>query len=170
MPREGVRLFKTLWKRNIMSKRSGGGIGSAILANHAQKPRSFLARRLGFESLENRRLLSVAAPTSIVFQPQSGQGTAAFTSANNSATSKELTFLVSGVAAGDTVNVYADGGSTAIATGTVASAATTITVTTSGTTTLSDGAHVFTATQTSGSTASSSSPGTLVKVFCQSCA
>ena len=38
-------------------------------------------------------------------------------------------------------------------------------MTTSGSTTLSDGTHVFTATQTSGSTASASSPGTLVRVF-----
>ena len=37
------------------------------------------------------------APTSIAFQPQSGQGTATVTSANNSSASKELQFLVSGV-------------------------------------------------------------------------
>ena len=61
-------------------------------------------------------MLSVAAPTSIVYQPQTGHGTASLTSANNSSTTTELTFLVSGVTAGDTVNVYADGGTTAIAT------------------------------------------------------
>ena len=50
-----------------------------------------------------------AAPTSIVFQPQSGQGTTTITSVNNSSTAKELKFLVSGVTAGDQVTVYADG-------------------------------------------------------------
>jgi len=132
-----------------------------------QKAISSQTRRLGFENLENRRLLSVAAPTSIVFQPQTGQGTAALTSANNSSTSKELTFLVSGVTAGDTVSVYADGSTTAIATSAqpVATGATTITVTTSGSSTLSNGFHVFNATQTSGTTASASSPGVLVQVF-----
>jgi len=139
----------------------------AIRAVRTRKPIGFQKRRLGFENLETRQLLSVAAPTSIVFQPQTGQGSASLTSANNSSTSKELTFLVSGVTAGDTVNVYADGSTTAIATSAqpVASGATTITVTTGGSSALSDGFHVFTATQTSGSTASASSPGALVRVF-----
>ena len=151
-----------------MSKHSGSGrVDSTTRVNHARKVFGLVARRLGFENLEKRQLLSVAAPTSIVFQPQTGMGTAALTSENNSSTSKELTFLVSGVTAGDTVSVYADGSTTAIATSAAAvpSGATTITVTTLGTTTLSDGLHVFTATQTSGTTASASSPGTLVHVF-----
>ena len=94
-----------------------------------------------------------AAPTTIAFEPQTGQGTTTITSANNSSSSEELQFLVSGVVAGDTVNLYADGSTTAIATGTVASGDTTITLTTNGTSTLSNGAHTFTATQTSGTTA-----------------
>ena len=89
-------------------------------------------------------------PTTIAFEPQTGQGTTTITSANNSSSSEELQFLVSGVVAGDTVNLYADGSTTAIATGTVASGDTTITLTTNGTSTLSNGAHTFTATQTSG--------------------
>ncbi|MGA2256410.1 MAG: peptidylprolyl isomerase, partial [Thermoguttaceae bacterium] len=156
-----------------MSKHSGSGrIGSATRTSRTKKPVSFLPRRLGFESLENRRLLStVTAPTSIVFQPQTGQGTATLTSANNSSTSRELQFLVSGVTAGNTVNVYVDGGTTVIGTGTVASGATTITVNTDGdphgATMLSNGTHSFTATQTdtTGDPASASSPSTQVQVF-----
>ena len=83
-----------------------------------------------------------------MFQPQTGQGTTTLTSENNSSTSTELKFLVSGVTAGDTVNVYADGSTTAIATGTVATGATTVTLTTNGTSKLADGTHIFTATQT----------------------
>ena len=73
---------------------------------------------------------------------------------------------MSGVTAGDNVNVYADGGTTAIATGTVASGASTITVTTGGTSNLSNGSHTFTATQTdTSSNVSPSSPGDTVQVF-----
>lgn len=147
----------------------GGRIGLAARKNRTKKPVSLLARRLGFESLEHRQLLSVATPTLVTFQPQAGQGTTAITSANNSSTSKELTFLVSGVTAGDTVKVYADGSSTAIATSAspVPSGATTIQVTTNGTTKLSDGTHTFTATQTDTSSAvSASSPASApVQVF-----
>ncbi len=151
-----------------MSKHAASGrIGSELRANRTKKPVGCLARRLGFESLELRRLLTVAAPTLIQFEPQTGQGTATLTSANNSSTSKELQFLVSGVAAGDTVNVYADGSSTAIGTATVAASATTVTVTTSGNNTLQDGAHTFTATQTdtSSNVSASSPPGASVQVF-----
>ena len=152
-----------------MSKHSASGrIGSAARTTRTKKPVSFLARRLGFESLEHRRLLSaVAAPTSIVFQPNPGQGTATLTSENNSSPAEELQFLVSGVTAGATVNVYDNGGATAIATGTVASGLTTITLTTDGnpTGTLADGSYTFTATQTVSSTASPSSPSASVQVF-----
>jgi cyclophilin family peptidyl-prolyl cis-trans isomerase len=150
-----------------MSKLAGSGrVGLSVQKNRTKKSNSFRARRIGFECLEHRNLLAVvAAPTSIVFQPQSGQGTATLTSANNSLTSKELQFLVSGVSSGNTVSVYVDGGTTAIGTGTVASGATSITVTTNGTSKLSDGTHVFTATQSSGSTASASSPGDQIQVF-----
>ena len=150
-----------------MSKHSGNGrIGLKPRANRAKSPLLGRTRRVGFETLEDRRLLSVAAPTSIAFEPQSNQGTATLTSANNSSTSAEMQFLVSGVTAGDTVNVYADGGTTAIGTGTVASGNTTITVTTNGTSTLTNGTHTFTATQTdTSSNVSASSPSTSVQVF-----
>jgi len=149
-----------------------GKIGSAARTNRTKRPVSFLARRLGFEGLEHRRLLSVSAPASVVLQsPPAGLGTTTLTSANNSSTSKELTFLVTGVTAGDTVKVYADGSSTAIATSSspVPTGATTITVTSNGTSKLSDGPHTFTATQTDTSTpavtSASSSASASVQVF-----
>jgi cyclophilin family peptidyl-prolyl cis-trans isomerase len=85
-----------------------------------------------------------AAPTAIAFQPQSGQGTSAYTSVNNSSTSKELQFLVSGVTVGNVVTVYADG----VAIGSATATSTSQAVSTNGSTTLLDGAHTFTATQT----------------------
>jgi autotransporter-associated beta strand protein len=85
-----------------------------------------------------------AAPSSIAFQPQSGQGTTTLTSANNSSTSKELQFLVSGVTAGDQVTVYADG----VAIGSANATSTSTVVTTNGTTALLDGTHTITATET----------------------
>ena len=108
---------------------------------------------------------TLAAPTSIQFKPQTGQGTAALTSANNSSSGSEMQFLVSGVTAGYTVNVYADGGTTAIATGTVPTGATTATLTTTGSSSLADGSHTFTATQSGGGTASPSSPGDTVQIY-----
>ncbi len=85
-----------------------------------------------------------AAPTSIVFQPQSGQGTTALTLANNSSASSKLQFLVSGATVGDIVTVYADGVAIGSATATTSSQV----VTTNGSFTLMDGIHAFTATQT----------------------
>jgi cyclophilin family peptidyl-prolyl cis-trans isomerase len=150
-----------------MSKYSASGrIGVQSRTNRAKKPISARTRRPAFEGLEPRQLLStVAAPTSIQFEPQSNQGTATLTSANNASSTATMQFLVSGVTAGDTVNVYADGGTTAIGTGTVASGATTITVTTGGTSRLADGVHTFTATQTANSVASASSPADSLQIF-----
>jgi len=76
-----------------------------------------------------------------------GQTLTGTTSNNNSSTATELSFDVTGAIAGATVSVYMDGGTTAIATGTVATGSTTITVTTDGTTLLGDGAHTFTVKQ-----------------------
>ncbi|MGO9109761.1 MAG: peptidylprolyl isomerase, partial [Thermoguttaceae bacterium] len=76
-----------------------------------------------------------------------GQTVTGSTSANNSTTASELSFDISGAVSGATVSVYLDGGTTPIATGTVASGATTITLTTDGTTTLSIGNHTFTVEQ-----------------------
>jgi cyclophilin family peptidyl-prolyl cis-trans isomerase len=76
-----------------------------------------------------------------------GQTITGTTSNNNSSTAKALSFNVTGAIAGATVSVYVDGGTTAIATGTVASGATAIALTTDGTSTLSDGAHTFTIAQ-----------------------
>ena len=110
--------FRTLWKRNIMSSKhfGGGRIGSGSRTHRTKRPPGGRARRLGFESLEFRRMLAtVATPTSVTVEaPPSGQGTLALTSDNNSSTSRELTFDVAGVTAGDTVNVYADGGTTPV--------------------------------------------------------
>ena len=94
-----------------------------------------------------------AAPTAIAFQPQSGQGTTSVTSANNSSTSSELQFLVSGVTVGDQVTLYADGVAIGSATATsssvtVSNGVTSLLVSTNGTTTLSFGSHTFTATET----------------------
>ncbi len=85
-----------------------------------------------------------AAPTSIAFQPQAGQGTTSITSANNSSASKELQFLVSGATNGDQVTVYADG----VAIGTATATSGSVVVSTNGSTTLLDGEHTFTATET----------------------
>ncbi len=151
-----------------MSKQARNGkIGLGLGTNRTKKLGARSGRRLTFESLEFRRLLSVAAPASIVFQPQTGQGIPTLTSANNSSQSKELEFLVSGVTAGDTVNVFADGNTTAIGTATVATGATTAAVTTDGVSALADGSHTFTATQTdtSGSVSSSSPATSAVQVF-----
>jgi cyclophilin family peptidyl-prolyl cis-trans isomerase len=151
-----------------MSKHSGDWrVGLPASANRKDRFAGRMERRLGFESLEQRQLLTVATPTSIVFQPQSGQGTAALTGANNASTAQELNFLVSGVTAGDTVNVYVDGTTRSIATGVVASGATTITVTSTGTDgALTDGSHTFAATQTdTSSNVSASSPSATVNIF-----
>ena len=59
-----------------------------------------------------------------------------------------MTFNISGAVAGATVSVYMDGGTTPIATGTVATGATSITLTTDGATTIPSGNHEFTVQQT----------------------
>ena len=150
-----------------MSTHSANGkTGIFSHAKRTKKPAGSEKRRLAFESLESRRLLStVTAPTAIAFKPTSTEGTSALTSANNSSATKELSFLVSGVTVGNTVNVYADGNTTtAIATGTVLTG-TSVTVTTTANSTLADGSHTFAATQTSSGTASSSSGSITVQVF-----
>ena len=167
--------FYTTDNRNTMSSHFLSGIfGRAFGSNRNKRPtvkrggaRSRVAdRRLTFESLESRQLLTVSAPTSIAFQPGTGQGTTALTSANDSSATTELTFLVSGVTAGNTVKVFADGGATPIATGTVTAGATTVTLTTSGTSDLSNGSHTFNATQTDTTgSASLASPGDTLQVF-----
>jgi cyclophilin family peptidyl-prolyl cis-trans isomerase len=85
-----------------------------------------------------------APPTGVTFQPGAGQGTSTFTSLNNSSTSTELSFLVSGVTVGDAVTLYADGA----AIGTADATSTSVTITTNGTSTLTAGSHTFTATET----------------------
>ncbi len=145
-----------------------GKLGRFSRNNRSQKSGAIRSRRLTFESLEVRQLLTVAAPTLIAFEPQSGQGTATLTAANNSAAdaTHELQFLVSDVVAGNTVNVFADGGTTAIGTAVVAAGATTVTVTTNGASSLSNGSHTFTAKQTdTSSSVSAASPGDTLQVF-----
>jgi cyclophilin family peptidyl-prolyl cis-trans isomerase len=145
-----------------------GKLGRVSWKNRENKSGGTRSRRLTFESLEVRQLLTVAAPTSVAFQPQTGQGTATLTSANNSAATatEELQFLVSGVTAGNTVKVFADGGTTAIASATVPAGATTVTVTTDGSNPLANGSHTFTATQTdTSSNVSAASPGDTLQVF-----
>jgi cyclophilin family peptidyl-prolyl cis-trans isomerase len=85
-----------------------------------------------------------AAPTSVVFQPQSGQGGSTYTSANNSSSSSKLQFQVSGTTSGNDVTIYANG----VAIGSAVSTGGTTTVTTDGSTKLLDGPNVITATQT----------------------
>ncbi len=84
------------------------------------------------------------APTSVAFQPQSGQGTTTITSANNSSASTKLQFLVKGVTSGDQVTIYANG----IAIGSAVAAGSSTTVTTDGSTKLINGTYTITATQT----------------------
>ena len=108
---------------------------------------------------------TLAAPASIVFQPQSGQGTASLTLANNSSSSLLLQFLVSGVTAGNTVNVYANGATAPIATGTVPAGATSVTVTTAGNGVLVDGSYQFVAKQSNGTTEGPGSPAAQVQIF-----
>jgi len=164
----GLSFFGNLsGKRNMMSRQSGNGIFGWLARNSRGKNKksgSAAKRRLAFESLEVRRLLAAAAPASIVFQPQTGQGSATLTSANNSSTAKEMQFLVTGVTAGNIVAVY--DGSTYLAQATVAAGSTTVTVTTGGTTTVADGQHTFTAAQVdSSNTLGPSSPGIQFQVF-----
>jgi len=77
-----------------------------------------------------------------------GQTVSGSTSDNNSSTATELSFNITGAIAGATVSVYVNGVTTPIATGTVATGSTTITVTTDGTTTIASGSREFTVTQT----------------------
>ena len=136
----------------MSSNHFGGGRIGRARTHRTKRPPGSRMRRLGFESLEFRRMLAtVATPTSVTVEaPPSGQGSLALTSDNNSSTSRELTFEVAGVTPGDTVNVYADGGTTPVATSATAvpTGQTTITVTSNGNYTLQDGSHTFTATQT----------------------
>ena len=147
-----------------MSKRSGkSSIGSISRTNRTKRPGNFLARRLGFEGLEVRRLLSaVPAPGGVQFELSGQVTTQTVTSENNSSAPQALQFLVSGTVAGDQVNVYADGN--AIGQPVVAGGATTM-ITTNGSSPLSDGAHTFTATQTLASVQSSQSQGITLTVF-----
>ncbi len=150
-----------------MSSQSGSGILGWLTRNGRGKNKKSgdgAKRRLAFENLEVRRLLAAAAPTSIVFQPQTGQGSATLTSANNSNTAKELTFLVTGVTAGNIVAVYAD--NNYLAQATVPTGSTSVTVTTGGTTTLADGQHTFTAAQVDSSNSlGPSAPNIQFEVF-----
>ncbi|MGD0897783.1 MAG: peptidylprolyl isomerase [Thermoguttaceae bacterium] len=86
------------------------------------------------------------APASITFTAPAGQ-TGGFTKLHNSSTSEALSFHVTGVVAGFTVNLYADGSATPIGSATVPDGATTVDVPTDGITTLSPGKHTFTAEQ-----------------------
>jgi hypothetical protein len=83
-------------------------------------------------------------PTGLTFTPSSG-GSSTATTLNNSSSANALTFHVTGVTAGNVVEILCDG--TVIGQATVAASSTTVDVTTDGTTTLSDGTHSFTAIQ-----------------------
>jgi hypothetical protein len=90
----------------------------------------------------------VAPPVPTIGEITSGGQTInGSTSSNNSSSSSALSFQITGAVAGAQVSVYMDGGTTPIATGTVAAGATTITVTTDGTTVIGDGQHTFTVKQ-----------------------
>ncbi|MGA7702676.1 MAG: peptidylprolyl isomerase [Thermoguttaceae bacterium] len=83
-----------------------------------------------------------ATPSALSFVPANG-GSSTATTSNNSSSSSALQFLVSGVTSGDVVEILCDGNVIGQATATDTS----VTVTTDGVTTLSDGAHSFTAIQ-----------------------
>jgi cyclophilin family peptidyl-prolyl cis-trans isomerase len=91
----------------------------------------------------------VAPPTpQIASIAADGQTVSGSTSADNASSGSELTFNITGAIAGATVSVFVDGGATPIATGTVATGDTTITLTSSGDAKLSAGSHEFTVQQT----------------------
>ena len=72
-----------------------------------------------------------------------GQAVSGSTTDNNSTSATAFSFDVSGMVSGATVSLYMDGGSTPIASGTVASGATSIVLTTDGKTTIANGSHSF---------------------------
>ena len=76
-----------------------------------------------------------------------GQTVTGSTTANNTSAATAFSFNIAGAIAGATVSVYLDGGTTAIASGTVAADATTITLTTDGKTQIASGSHTFTVKQ-----------------------
>ncbi len=86
-------------------------------------------------------------PGSIAFLPASGASSTA-TNLNNSSSATALQFAVSGVTAGDEVEILCDGNViNDVTQAIVPTGATSINVTTNGTTALSDGPHTFTAIQ-----------------------
>ena len=110
-------------------------------------------------------VVSLAAPAVVDLVAATDSGTSNgdnITNFNNSAAAKALQFLVTGVAEGAIVRVLADG--VVIGQATVASGATTATVTTNGTTTLNDGSRTVTATQEVGGVVSQASPALTVKI------
>ncbi len=106
----------------------------------------------------------VAAPTSVSLPATSDTGVYDFdrlTNLNNSSPSAALQFSVAGTIVGTLVSVYSDG--TLI--GTATATDTTTLVTTDGVTTLTDGTHTITATQTpAGQTPSASSSSLLIRI------
>ena len=88
-----------------------------------------------------------AAPTSIQLSNVSGTAsTSTITSDDNSSSAKALNFLVSGVTAGNTVTIYADGN--AFASAVVPAGDTSVVITTDGATGLGQGQYTFDAVQT----------------------
>ncbi len=81
-------------------------------------------------------------PTGLSLIPANG-GSSTATNLNNSSSADALQFLVSGVASGNVVEILCDGNVIGQAT----AADTSVTVSTDGSTTLSDGTHTFTAIQ-----------------------
>jgi hypothetical protein len=101
-----------------------------------------------------------SAPTSVDLQASSDTGQLAsdeITRLNNAAPSDRLGFDVSGVAAGDTVRLFADG----TMVGQAVAAGATVTVLTDGSTVLSEGSHLITATRTSSGELESTPSGAL---------
>ena len=89
-----------------------------------------------------------AAPTSIQLTAASDTGVSQsdnLTDLNNTS-GKTLQFQVGGVVSGSLVQLFSDG--TLIGSATASSTATSVTITTNGTSTLTDGTHSITATQT----------------------
>ena len=114
-------------------------------------------------------IVNIAAPVSptpavpaLLASSDSGVSSSdGLTNRNNSSSGTKLQFSVGGTVAGATITLYADGN----VIGSAVAAGATTTITSNGTSTLSDGAHTFTASQTApGDSPSTSSTGSIVTI------
>jgi cyclophilin family peptidyl-prolyl cis-trans isomerase len=95
---------------------------------------------------QNLEVTVLPVAPSLTFSAPAGQSSV-YTNLDNSSPAKELSFNVTNVVAGFTVNIYADGSTTPIGSAPVPTGATSVSVPTNGTAALSAGSHTFTAQQ-----------------------